>query len=64
MHYQPTPDKQIVFRVLSFPSTLNDCFHLDVNIRNPESISLFKDRLLFFIRPVQSNIYNILTQKS
>ena len=42
-----------------FPSTLNDWFSLDINIRNSESISLFKGRLLSFIRPVQNNIYNI-----
>ena len=38
---------------------LNDWFSLDINIRNSESISLFKSRLLSFIRPVQNNIYNI-----
>ena len=42
-----------------FRSTLNDWFSLDINIRNSESISLFKSRLLSFIRPVQNNIYNI-----
>ena len=41
------------------PSTLNDWFSLDINIRNSKSISLFKRRLLSFICPVQSNIYNI-----
>ena len=42
-----------------FPSTLNDWFSLDINIRNSDSISLFKSRLLSFIRPVQNKIYNI-----
>ena len=32
---------------------------LDINIRNPELISLFKGRLLSFICPKQSNIYNL-----
>ena len=41
------------------PSTLNDWFRLDIDIRNSESISLFKSRLLSFIRPNQSNRYNI-----
>ena len=47
------------FKYSFFPSTLNDWFSLDINIRNSESISLFKSRLLSFIRPVQNNIYNI-----
>ena len=34
-------------------------FSLDINIRNSDSISLFKSRLLSFIRPVQNKIYNI-----
>ena len=41
------------------PFTLNDWFNLDLSIRNSESISIFKSRLLSFIRPVQSNIYCI-----
>ena len=41
------------------PSTLNDWLDLDINIRNSE-FKMFKNRLLLFIRPVQSNIYNIL----
>ena len=42
-----------------FPSTLNDWLNLDVNIMNSESIPIFKSRLLSFIQPDQSNIYNI-----
>ena len=34
-------------------------FSLDIKIRNSDSISLFKNRLLSFIRPVQNKIYNI-----
>ena len=48
-----------LFKVFFFPSTLSDWLNLDVNIRNSELISIFKSRLLSFIRPVQSNIYNI-----
>ena len=52
------------FKYSYFPSTLNDSFNLDLNIRNSKSISIFKSRLLFFIRLVQANVYNIsLTQK-
>ena len=47
------------FIVVLIFTTLNDWFSLDINIRNSESISLFKSRLLSFIRPVQNNIYNI-----
>ena len=48
-----------LFQVFFFPSTLKEWFRLDINIRNSESISLFKSRLLSFIRPNQSNIYDI-----
>ena len=47
------------FKYSFFPSTLNDWFRLDINIRNSESILLFKNRLLFFIRPNRSNTYCI-----
>ena len=51
------------FKYSFFPSTLNDWFNLDLKIRNSESISIFKSRLLSFIRPVQTNIYNIFDPK-
>ena len=47
------------FKNSFFPSTLKDWFSLDVSIRNSESIAIFKSRLLSFIRPSQSNVYNI-----
>ena len=47
------------FKYSFFPSNLNDWFSLDINIRNSDSISLFKSILLSFIRPVQNKIYNI-----
>ena len=47
------------FKYSFFPSTLNDWFSLYINIRNSDLISLFKSRLLSFIRPVQNKIYNI-----
>ena len=52
-----------IFEYSFFPSTLNDLFNLDLNIRNSESISIFKSRLLSFIRPVETNIYNIFDPK-
>ena len=47
------------FKYSFFPSTLRDWFNLDENIRYSESISTFKNKLLAFIRPVQSSVYNI-----
>ena len=42
-----------------FPSALSDWFQLDTAIRNSASIAIFKSRLLSFIRPMQSDVYNI-----
>ena len=47
------------FKYSFFPSTLRDWFNLDENIRNSESISSFKNKLLAFIRPEESIIFNI-----
>ena len=47
------------FKNSFFPSTLTDWFKLDRSIRNSESISVFKNKLLSFIRPVQNKIYDI-----
>ena len=52
-----------IFEYSFFPSTLNDLFNLDLNIRNSESISIFKSRLLSFIRLVETNILNIFDPK-
>ena len=56
------------FKYSFFPSTLNDWFSLDINIRNSDSISLFKSRLLSFIRPVQRprrfKIFNSIARMS
>ena len=41
-----------------FPSALSDWFQLDAAIRISESIAIFKNRLLSFIRPMQSDVYN------
>ena len=42
-----------------FPFPLNDWYKLDGTIRNSESISILKSRLLSFIRPLENNVYNI-----
>ena len=36
---------------------MNDWFNLDSNIRDSESIAIFKKRLLSFIHPIPSNVY-------
>ena len=46
------------FKNSFFASTLNDWYKSDKTIRNSESISIFKSRLLSFIRPLKSNAYN------
>ena len=51
------------FKYFFSPSTLNQWFNLDVDIRNSDSISISKSRLLSFIRLVQTNIYNIFHLK-
>ena len=51
------------FKHSFFPSTLNDWSNLDINIRNSESITLFKCRLLSFICPVQNSRYIIFDPK-
>ena len=61
--YRATIVQQTASSILFLPSTLNDWFKLDENIRNSESIAIFKSRLLSFIRPVQSNIYHIFDPK-
>ena len=47
------------FKYSFFPSTLKDWFNLNDSIRNSDSLGIFKNRLLSFIRPSQSNLYNI-----
>ena len=51
------------FKYSFFPSTLRDWFNLDEFIRCAESISIFKNRLLSLIRPVQSSVFNIFDPK-
>ena len=58
-HIQSYHRRTDCFKYSFFLSTLNDWFKLDENIKNSESIAIFKSRLLPFIRPAQSNIYHI-----
>ena len=47
------------FQVFFFSSSLKSWFNLADNIKNFESILLFKSRLLLFSRPVQNSVLNI-----
>ena len=47
------------FKNSFFPSTLNDWYKLDETIGNSESISIFKSKLLSFICPLESNVFDI-----
>ena len=51
------------FKYSFFPSTLKDWSNLDDNIRNSESISVFKSKLLLLIRPLQNSVFNIFDPK-
>ena len=46
------------FKNFSFLSNLNDWYKLGEIIRNSELISIFKSRLLSFIRPLERNVFN------
>ena len=60
--YPLSTAEQVVSSTL-FPFYPKWLFSLDLNKRNFESISVFKNELLSFIRPVQTNIYNIFDPK-
>ena len=47
------------FKNSFFPATLRDWFDLNDNITASESISIFKNKLLSIIRPVQKSVFNI-----
>ena len=46
-----------------FPCTLNDLWNQDLSVRNSESISIFKSKLLSYIHPVHNNIFNIFVSQ-
>ena len=47
------------FKYSFFSSTLKDWFNLYASIRKSESLAMFKSRLLFFIRPIQSKSVSV-----
>ena len=47
------------FKYSFFPATVNDWFKLEDSIRNSESISIFKNKVLSMIRPAENSIFNI-----
>ena len=62
--YSNIPLSNRLLQVFFFsPSTLKDWFNSDDNLRNSESISVFKNRLLLFKRPVQNTVFNIFDPK-
>ena len=48
------------FKSSFFPASLEEWFHLDPSIRNSETTSAFKQKLLPFISPLEKSIFNIL----
>ena len=47
------------FKNLFFPYTIEAWYSLDPSIVNSNSLEVFKNKLLYFIRPVQRTIYNV-----
>ena len=52
-----------LFQVLFFPSNVNDWFNLDLNIRNPESVSIFKIGYFLLFAQFKLTYTIFLTQK-
>ena len=50
--------KDIIFRNSFFPSAITEWDKLDLNIRNSESLNIFKKSLLKFKRPSGSSVFN------
>ena len=46
-----------------FPSVIIEWNNLDSNLRNSKSISVFKEKILNFIRPSQNSFFDILNPK-
>ena len=59
IHDIPLPyTKHISFKNFSFPSTIIECNNLDPHLRKSESFSVFKSKILKFIRPSPNFICN------
>ena len=50
---------QEYFKSSFLPALLKEWFHLDPSIKNSETVNVFKQKLLPFIRPLESSIFNI-----
>ena len=46
-----------------FPSVIIEWNNLDSNLRNSKSISVFKEKILNFIRPSQNSVFDIRNPK-
>ena len=58
-HFSSIPVKTDYFANSFFPYTVNQWNRLDPSIRNSSNISIFKNALLKFIRPIPSNVFNV-----
>ena len=50
--------KHNFFQNSYFPATVKECNRLDIDIRKSDSISIFKKRILSFIRPLPNKVLN------
>ena len=50
--------KHNFFQNSSFPATIKEWNRLDINIRKSDSISIFKKRIISFVRPLPNKISN------
>ena len=57
--FQATTVEESTLNLLFFPTSLEEWFHLDPSIRNSETISAFKQKLIPFIRPLENSIFSI-----
>ena len=49
--------KHNFFKNSFFPSAIIECYNLDPILRNSKSISVFKEKILHFIRPSQNSFF-------
>ena len=56
---KPSEHETIMYQLIIVEQIVLNILFLDPSIKNSESISIFKSKLLSFIRPIQSNVYNI-----
>ena len=51
--------RESAFKYSFFPASLGERFYLDPSTRNSETIKALKQKLMLFIRPLESSIFNI-----